>query len=732
MNLTENALKNPAAVMVVVALIALFGISSLIDIPVQLFPDIERPAMSIQTGWRAASPREIESEILEPQEEVLQGLPGVERMDGNANAGQANINLSFAIGTDMRSMLVEVIGRLNRVPPLPPDATPPVVSLGGGGGGAGANETLSWFFVQLLPGTAGPVEDYRRFVEETVKPRIESVPGVAAVRINGGPPEELQITVDPYKAADLGVMLPQIANVAGRANDVSGGFVDVGRRQYTLRFEGRYAPEELRNLILAWRDGKPVRLGDVAEVKVQRPDRNFVVVQNGNPALGIEILRESGANVLSTLSGVKAVVEEMRTGVLAERGLTIAQSFDASLFINRAISLLGSNLILGILLAVGILWWFLRNLRATLLIAVAIPVSLLSTFVVLKLTGHTLNVISLAGLAFAVGMVLDAAIVVAENILRLREGGKTPFEAAFEGTRQVKGALLASTATTVAIFLPVLFIEDVEGQLFADLALTIAIAVAISMLVAITVLPAAARGWLRAQKLSDNHAPSWRRLSGWIMAATSNQRRRVAWIVGLIALPAALTVTLMPQLDYLPPVKRAAIDAFFNFPEGTSVATVEREILPVLIERLRPYMEGEKQPQLKNYYIWLWPGGGTLGARVEDESRIGELERIVRDEIVSGFPDTRAFAFEGNLFGGFGGSSRAVLVHLQSSDMDALYAAAREGERLLREKMPGANVQVWPNPDQASPELRLRPNDQRIVEVGWSRSELGSVIRTLG
>ena len=203
----------------------------------------------------------------------------------------------------------------------------------------------------------------------------------------------------------------------------------------------------------------------------------------------------------------------MRDTVLADNGLTIAQSFDASVFIYRAINLVSSNLVLGMLLATGVLWWFLRQMRATLLVACAIPISVLTTFVVLNLAGRSLNVISLAGLAFAVGMVLDAAIIVLENIVRLREEGRSPQQGSLEGTEQVWGALVASTATTVAIFLPVIFLKDVEGQLFADLAFTIAIAVVISLITAVTVLPTAAKKYLTSARLTDVHGAFWDRIA---------------------------------------------------------------------------------------------------------------------------------------------------------------------------------------------------------------------------
>ena len=729
MRLITASIRNPIAVAVVVLLIALFGGMSLMKLPLQLFPDIDRPNISITTGWRAASPEETEAELLEPQEQVLQGLPGVEEIEGNANTGGSFINLTFAIGTDMKSALVDVIGRMNRVRSQPQDADRPIIQLGGGGS---SNDSLSWFFVQLLPGTQGPIENYRHYIEDVVKPRIEAVPGVAAVAVNAGPPNDVRITVDLAKAAALGVGIPDIAAQAARATDVSAGQVGLGRQQYTLRFTGRYKPDDLGELVLAWRDGRPVKLGDVATIEMKAPEQQFFVYQNGNPAIGLNVLRAPGANVLGTLEQVKKVVDDLRDGQLKAKGLGIEQSFDSALFIHRAVNLLTENLIVGALLALICVWWFMRDWRATLLIASAIPVCLLATFGALDLAGRSLNVISLAGLAFAVGMVVEGAIVVSGNIIRLKEAGMTPLEAAREGTQQVVPALVASTITTIAVFLPVLFLRDVEGQIFSDLALTISIAVALSILVAITVLPAAAGGWLKAKKLKSGYGDGWPVVTERILKWTDSRPKQLGWVFALLVLPLAASWYFLPKLDYLPPVKRAAIDASFSFPPGMSPEVVNREIGSKLIERLQPYMKGEKQPALKNYYMWLWPGGGTIGARVVDEKRIGELERVMREEITKGFPDTRAFAGEGELFGGVGGSARSVAIHLQSDDSEALNRVAEEGRKLLEAKFPGANVQATPNTDQVSLELHAIPDDRRIAEAGWDRAALGTIVRALG
>ncbi len=207
--------------------------------------------------------------------------------------------------------------------------------------------------------------------------------------------------------------------------------------------------------------------------------------------------------------------------------------------------------------------------------------------------------ISLAGLAFAVGMVVEGAIVVSGNIIRLRETGMPIEQAAHDGTRQVVPALFASTTTTIAVFLPVLFLEDVEGQIFADLALTISIAVAFSILVAITVVPAAAGRWLGGPAQKSGYGEGWPRLTDKVIEWTRTRRQQVMWVLALLVLPMALSWIFLPKLDYLPPVKRAAIDAFFSFPPGMSPTTVDREIVTKLHERMQPYMTGEKEPQLE-------------------------------------------------------------------------------------------------------------------------------------
>ena len=730
MNLTETSLRNPAGVLVAILMVALLGVFALVKLPIQLFPNIEEPVISIFTSWRAAAPSEIESEIIEPQERALAGLRGMQSLNAFANAGSAFINLQFAVGTDMQATMLEVISRMNQLPPLPRDAQAPQISLGEDGGN-GPNNTLSWFFVQLLPGTPGPIDNYRRQIEELFRNRIESIPGVSNVRINFGSAEELQIVFDPARAAELGIQIPRIAQVAGSADDVSGGFVDIGRRQYTVRFAGRYSMDEFADLVIEWREGRPVRLGDIATVQVRRGDRSDLALQNGNPAIGIQIMKENDANVLDTLNAVKAEINSLRDNELQKMGLSIAQSFDPSVFIGQAIDMVTGNLFAGILLAVAVLWYFVRDRRATLLVGLSIPICLTVTLVMLYAFGRTLNVISLAGLAFGVGQALDTAIVMLEAIAQQRERGLAKIEATLAGAKQVWPALLASTVTAVIVFLPIVFMRDAVSQLFADLALTISIAVIASLIVAVTALPLAASRWLNAENVHKGSNDKYAAVASWIVRWTDTAKRRYITVAVLFIAPVVLTWALLPPLDYLPPVKRDAIDGFIQPPPGTNIDTIEREFVQPFAKRLAPYMAGEKEPALKNYYVLAGPFGTNIGVRPLDPDNIDELGRLINEEVLVGFPDTQSFAAQGNLFGGFG-DGRNIDFQLQATDFPALLAAARFAEKLIQEKMPGAQVQAFQGLEMAEPELRLNPDDRRLNEVGWTRADIGTVVRSLG
>ncbi len=725
MNLTRLSLDNNVAVIVALLLAALFGSISLYRLPIQLTPEIQIPEITIKTNWRAAAPNEVETEIIEPQEDVLRGLPGMTKLLSRAQEGRGEITITFSVEMDLRRALVEVINRLNQVPSYPDDVDEPTISTVGGNARA-----IAWFIIKPAAGNDKDISSYKDYVEEVVQTRFERIHGVARSEVFGGREREIRITFDPHKAASLGIQIPLATTILDGGTDISGGFVDVGKREYSLRYAGKYRVEDLSGFVIDWREGFPVYLRDIAVVEERLVDRNSFVITKGDLSIAINAQRETGVNVLQVMDGLQEAVKELANGPLARANLTIEQVYDETTYIDNSIAMLTRNLAMGIAMAIAVLWWFLRRLRTTLIVALSIPVCLLTSFIVLEFTGRTLNVISLAGLAFAVGMVLDASIIVLENIVRLREQGKDVDIASLLGASQVWGALLASTITTVAIFLPIVFLEDEAGQLFADLAITITTAICISLIVAITVIPSFAKHYIGKQKVIDPHHHWWQKASSLVMYLSNGATRRSFWIILLITVPLCLAWVLLPKADYLPEGNRNLVFAYILPPPGANIGQIEKEMGNVIAHRIAPYLTGEEQPQVKHYFFVAFAQGVFMGVRAVKPEETGALIPVL-NTVIQDFPDTIAFAKRASLFSGFS-DGRSIDMDIHGRNIAEIMGAAMKGFALTHQKIPGASVRPLPGLELAQPELRLIPDDRRISEAGWNREQIAGIIRSLG
>lgn len=728
MNLTRAALKNPAAIIVIVALVMVFGLLSVFKLPIQLTPDIEQPQINISTGWRSAAPSEMESVIIEPIENVVKNTQGVTKVTTNIRRGSGSITLTFDVGADMQKAMLDVINNLNQAPPIPLDAMDPIVSAGGGRGGPNTASLM----IKTLPDN--PTQDlgtYQKLIEDVVRPRFSRIQGMGQVNLRSHRPRELRVTFDPLKTAALGLSLSSISSTISRASDVSAGVANVGRRQYTVRFSGQYDVTNLTEMIIGYSGERPIYLKDVATVENTLVDRFGFNMRSGQPSYYFTLKRQNDANTVALLDEINIAVKELNEGPMKEAGLLIELSFDSSVHIRNALKLVQNNLGLGIVLALIILWLFLRGWRNILIIAVTIPISLMVAFVALSLFDRSLNVISLAGLAFSVGLVLDAAIIVQENIVRLRGLGMESHKAVLRGALQVTGALFASTATSVAIFLPILFMAGIEGQLFSDLALTLSIAVIASLVTAITILPIASRYWLKTQIDNDPFAHYWEKLTSLVMRLTNTKTKRVSWIALLLGGSVLVISLLMPKTDFMP---RAPIDGFFfslNMPPGGNVEFIEKEMASLVKERLAPYLSGEKLPKIKSYNFFSFGSGSTGGFIYSDDpTRVEELMDIIRKEVLGGLPDTQAFLFRGSMINvSGGGNGRTVEINVQGSDIESLMDVAQVGIDAINENMEGTTA--FPNPglSLSEPELKLTPNDQRITQAGLTRRDVANAIR---
>ncbi|MCG8455697.1 MAG: efflux RND transporter permease subunit, partial [Holophagales bacterium] len=600
-------------------------------------------------------------------------------------------------------------------------------------------------------GFDGDIRTLGEMAEELIEPRFERVPGVAQASVIGARQRELRVWVDPARLATRGLSMAVLVEALRRENrDWSAGDLDAGKRRYVVRSTGAFRdPEELAELAIPAGEGPPVRLGDVAEIEVGHAELREAGFYLGHPTVGVAIQKKAGANVLQVMAELRRVAAEIDRELLAEKGLRLEQSYDETEYIDRAIHLVRQSLLLGGVLAIVVLYLFLRSRAITWIVAVSIPLSIIGGAFILWASGRSLNVISLAGLAFAVGMVVDNSIVVMENIFRHRQMGKSRRRSAIEGARDVWGAILASTLTTIAVFLPIVFVPGEVGQLFRDLALAIAGAVAWSLIVALTLIPSLSAHLLERMERSPKEDREGRlpeglggagRDGGWGKLADSISHRvyrlcgrpgpRVAAVVGSTVAALGLAWWLAPDPEYLPTGNRNFVFGIIQPPPGYNVAEVAAFQEP-FVQMLEPWAtppEG-RSGQLpgggvRSFYFVATPTAAVLGVRAREPGRARELLAQI-DGASSRLPGARVFVTQRSVFENTFAAGRNIDIDLTGPELDTLLGL---GERVLDRvdaTFPGSQARTVPGLHLANEEIRLQPHRRRLAELGLTGEDLG-------
>jgi multidrug efflux pump subunit AcrB len=505
MDLIRLAIRQPVTISVAVILIILAGVISLSRLPIQLTPNVESTVATVTTRWEGASPEEVELDVVDKQEERLIGLSNLHSMTSESQQGQGIIRLEFNTGTDLNAALREISDKLREVPEYPENVDEPVIQ----DSDRESRDYIAW----IMFGTTDPnfdIRTLRDFATDRIEPTLERVPGISEINVLGGREREVQIRIDPDLMAQYGITPTEFAGVIRDTNqNVSAGAVEEGKLDIRLRMVSKYDElEKIRNTVVKDTEAGPILVRDLAAQIVQtyKEPTSFVRSQ-GRPVIAINAERAVGSNVMDVMDGLKSQLERLNApgGILEAEAralglngeLYLDQVYDQTTYINEALALVRNNIFIGGSLAVMVLILFLRSLRSVTVVVLAIPISVIGSVVAMVAMGRSINVISLAGMAFAVGMVVDNAIVVLENIFRHIEMGKKPFQAAYDGAREVWGAVLASTLTTIVVFIPILLVQEEAGQLFRDIALAICASVALSLIVSITVIPTASARLLR-------------------------------------------------------------------------------------------------------------------------------------------------------------------------------------------------------------------------------------------
>ncbi|MFQ5510848.1 MAG: efflux RND transporter permease subunit [Candidatus Krumholzibacteriia bacterium] len=738
MSLVTSAIRFPVTVAVGVLVAFLGGFLALFQVPVQLTPDVDRPVINVGTAWVGASPEEVEKEIIEEQEEYLKSVEGVVKMESQANDGFGNITLEFAVGTDITGATVRVTNKLNEVPSYPTNADRPIVSSSGR-----FDRAIAWF---VIKGDSGvDVEKNLTFFEDTVKPRLERVEGVSSINFFGGLEQELHVTFDPELLASMGITVGELTGVLQAANrDISGGDFGEGKRRYVVRTISRFdTPQDVAQTIITSRGGIAIRVGDVAEVAMAYQKPAAQVRHFGRKSLAFNAQRRIGANVLEVSDALLAQVDVINEELLNPRGMQLENVYTETVYIHSSVDRVFNNIFLGGVLAIAVLFLFLRSVTSVLVIGLAIPISVISTFLTMFLVGRTINVISLAGMAFAVGMVVDNAIVVLENIYRHIQMGKNRWQAANDGTREVWGAVLASTLTTVAVFLPIVFIQERAGQLFRDIAIAISSAIAVSLIVSVTVIPSASAKILSINtKLhgKEGSASLLERIAARISAVVDfiNARgaRRLAVILGMVVISVGLSLVLLPNSEYLPNGNQNFIFGFmlpppgYNLDEMIKVGEAVEEQLQFLWDT--PEEEAADLPGggVDNFFFVALRNQAFLGMRAREAARARELLPLANGVLFS-VPGTFGFANQASLFArGFAGT-RSVKIDVTGPDLNHVLSLAAQVFGQVGQTLPGAQSRPIPGLDLGNPEVRVFPDRARAADIGFTATDIGLTVNSL-
>ncbi len=732
MDIVKYSLQKPVTVLVGVILVVMFGLIGLFQMPYQLSPSVTEPEITVTTIWRGATPYEIEREIIEEQEKVLKGIPGLKEMESTARNDTGEVTLRFTLDTLIDDALLRVSNKLNEVPSYPLNVEKPVINATGA-----AASPVIWMVFKTRPGNNNSIYNYRTYFEDEVRQYLERVDGVADLLIVGGREKEMHVVVEPEKLAAHGLTVDNLIQVVSSENtNVSAGVLGVGRRNFRIRTIGEYnSPEEIEKVVIKSTGQERLTIGDVAHVEFSYAKLTDAMIHNKEEGIAIGTKPDQGANILALTDQVEKVVNWLNDNKLKEQGVYLDWVYDQRPYINGAIDLVKKNILIGGVLAVIVLLVFLQNISSTLVVAASIPISVIGTFIIMNLLGRNLNVVSLAGISFAVGMLVDNAIVVLENIDRHKKMGKSPFNAAYDGTTEVWGAVLASTLTTVAVFLPVVFIKEEAGQLFEDIAIAVTTSVTLSLFVSVSVIPMMSRQLFqllqKKQKISMTKLTNLgTRLADGIMSlvslAVANKTSRLLTVILWTSLAVGGSYLLFPKMEYLPQGNRNLVLSILVPPPGLSYEE-RHDIGEHLFEMADPYLGKDYNgyPGIKNMFYLGAERIMLFGAVGMHEQRASELIPLFRSwvQAVPGFfgISQQAGIFQTNI-----GKGRTIDVDLSGNDIDrVVQAAGVMFGMIMQDVTRGLPPRPIPSIELQYPEVRLIPDRDRLRAAGLDAREFG-------
>jgi multidrug efflux pump subunit AcrB len=737
----EAIVKRGTLMTVIILIISVLGVMAALRIPVQMIPDLEVRTITVRTSWPGATPQDIEKEIVIEQEEYLRSIPGLQRIISSSSFGRASIELEFPFGIDLNETLININNALSQVTSYPINVNEPRIS-------ASSFSANSFMYFRIAPLPNNPrklnMVLMQDFIDDNVRTRMETVPGVSLVNVYGGAERQVQVLLDQERLSERDISIQDVRRaITERNRDISGGEIESGKNSYLLRTVGRFRDlQELRDLILTRRGDSLIRLGDVAEVKLDHYEQSRISYTDGDPVIGLSVRRQAGSNVIDIKEKLMVEMEHINNSILEPAGMLMRLIADDVGYVQASVHNVWTNLCLGAILASLVMFLFLRSGRATLVGVMGIPVCTIAGFIGLLIAGRTINVISLAGIAFAIGMTLDNSIVVLESIEQQRRKGLDRMRAAVVGVQLVWPAVLASTLTTILVFVPILFIQEEAGQLYSDIAIAISASILTSMLVAIVVIPTATA---RLNFSTDNlhvggqtHDLHQRVVDcvDWLIASP---RRRGAIVTCVALLGIGIFALLTPPAEYLPEGEEPKTFASLTSPPGYNIEIMAK-IGNELQDFLLPYTQHEPEqfdsgetdiPALKYVNMSVEAQRIRIISQPKDPAHIKPLMAALQKKY-SEYPAMRGFVTRGSIITSNSGGTRSVNLDISGTNLSDIYDAALAAYRRAGEVFDSPRLRADPSTLSLSqPLIEVRPKWARASEVGMTTQDFGYTIAVL-
>jgi HAE1 family hydrophobic/amphiphilic exporter-1 len=736
------AIERPVTMFMLSGVIILIGWISFLRLPVDLMPDVSFPSITVRVSYSGVGPLEMEELVTRPLEQAMGAVAGLERLESTSSEGSSRVTLNFAWGTDLNEAADDVRNRLDRVRGrLPEEADPPV---------------MFKFDANAMPimgvGVEGDFDRVRlrEIGEQTLSPRLERVPGVASVTVEGGLRRQIHVELSKEKITALNLPVDRITTMLRRENqNIPLGEIDEGDRTFLVRSQGQFSNlDEIRDLVVMTRGGVPVYLKDIAEVKDATEDfRSFTRI-NGKPGVRLRITKQSGQNTVQIADAVRAEADRINREV---PGVTLTVLDDSSIFIKRSIHSVQEHALIGGVLVMLIIFVFLRDFRATFIIFTSIPVSVIGTFALLYFNGYTLNTMTFGGLALGIGMIVDASIVVIENTFRHMEHGKDRMTASIEGAEEVWSAILASTLTHIAVFVPLLFLTGVSSILFKQLAVVVMFSLTMSLFVAVTIVPVLCSRMLNLPKPAHERRGPLASLYGWserFLNGMDNSYSRLIHkalvhrptVIGLGTAAVVAAVLILPTIGFelMPQADEGEVSVTAELPVGTRVERAQDVALR--LESMIPELVPEAQEVIAQAGGGgMWGGGAnrtniTLRLSPKDE-RERSSEQIARDlnrQLASAIPGviitTRASGGNSQMNRIMGGGDSRLSLEIRGDDLEVAKNLAQSAKNVMDRVPEVRNARV--GRDEGRPELTIQVDRPKAAMLGLSVSDVADTIRT--